>query len=64
MEGTQSLQFCSIWDLMYRWKTKNIAKKQNFYKNYILRNIKKRKSLVPEKSRNSSKMKEKNIFWD
>ena len=38
--------FVPFWGPMYRWKTKNIAKNQNFYENYILRNIEQRKSQV------------------
>ena len=51
--------FGPFWGPIYHRKTKNIAWNQNFCKNYILRNIKQRKSQVPEKSQNSCKIKPK-----
>ena len=52
MEGTQSLQFWSIFGLIYPRETKNIGKSQNFRRNYILRTIRLRKSQFPDKSHN------------
>ena len=40
---------------IYPQKTKNVAKNQNFPRNYILRNIKWLKSQIPDKSQNSYK---------
>ena len=52
MEGTQSLQFWSIFGPIYPRETKNIGKSQNFRRNYILRTIRLCKSQFPDKSHN------------
>ena len=40
MERMQIYNFGPIWGPIYCRKTKNIALNQNFWKNYILRNMK------------------------
>ena len=41
---------------IYPWKNKNIVKKQNLARNYILMTIKQHKYQTPDKSQNSYKI--------
>ena len=57
MELTERLQFWFILGPHLLLGNQTFAKNQDFCKTYIRRNIKQRKSEVPEKSRNSCKIK-------
>ena len=54
--------FALFLDLIYPQKTQNIAKNQNFPRNYILMTIKQQKYQVPDKLQSSYKVNQKNPF--